>query len=75
MRGTLLLRSFEAHPDHTLYMAPTKDIRTVVGLSKFKRRTHTCLNQTGASSAPEFEKGDHGADISVRRGEVPKVTL
>ena len=34
---------------------------TVVALFKFRRRTRTCLNQTGASSAPEFEKGDHGA--------------
>ena len=37
--------------------------------------------QTGARSAPEFEKGDNGADISVRRmagalgGEVPRSTL
>ena len=81
MRGTLLLRPVEARPDHTLYMAPNRDVRTVVGLFEFGRRTHTCLNQTGASSAPEFEKGDHGADISVRRmagalgGEVPKSTL
>ena len=81
MRGTLLLRPVEARPDHTLYMAPNRDVRTVVGLFKFRRRTHTGLNQTGASSAPEFEKGDHGADISVRRmagalgGEVPKATL
>ena len=80
MRGTLLLRPDEARLDHTLYMAPNRDIRTVVGLFKFRRRTRTCLNQTGASSAPEFEKGDHGADISVRRmagalgGEVPKST-
>ena len=81
MLGTLLLRPVEARPDHTLYMAPNRDIRTVVGLFKFRRRTRTCLNQTGASSAPEFEKGDHGADIPVRRmagalgGEVPKSTL
>ena len=81
MRGTLLLRPVEARPDHTLYMAPNRDVRTVVGLFKFRRRTHTCLNQTGARSAPEFEKDDHGADISVRRmagalgGEVPKPTL
>ena len=61
------MRPVEAHPDHTLYMAPNSDVRTVVGLFKFRRRTHTCLNQTGASSAPEFEKRDHGADISVRR--------
>ena len=81
MRGTLLLRPVEARPDHTLYMAPNGDVRTVVGLFKFRRRTHTCLNQTSASSAPEFEKGDHGAGTSVRRmagalgGEVPKSTL
>ena len=81
MRGTLLLRPVEARPDHTLYMAPNRDVRTVVGLFKFRRRTHTCLNQTGASSAPEFEKGDHGAVISIRRmadalgGEVPQSTL
>ena len=81
MRGTLLLRPVEARPDHTLYMAPNRDVREMVGLFEFRRRTHTCLNQTGASSAPEFEKGDHGADISVRRiagalgVEVPKSTL
>ena len=81
MRGTLLLRPVEARPDHTLYMAPNRDVRTVVGLFEFRRRTRTCLNQTGASSALEFEKGDHGVDISVRRmtgglgGEVPKSTL
>ena len=82
MRGTLLLRPVEARPDHTLRMAPNSDVRTVVGLFKFRRRTHTCLSETGASSPPEFEKGDdHGADISVRRmagafgGEVPKSTL
>ena len=81
MRGTLLLRPVEARPDHTLRMAPNSDVRTVVGLFKFRRRTHTCLNQTGASSAPEFENGNHGADIFVRRmagalgGEVPKSTL
>ena len=39
---------------------------TVVALFKFRRRTRTCLNQTGASSAPEFEQGDHGTDISVQ---------
>ena len=81
MRGTLLLRPVEARPDHTLYMAPNRDVRAVVGLFNFRRRTYTCLNQTGASSAPGFEKGDHGADISVRRmagalgGEVPESTL
>ena len=67
MRGTLLLRPVEARPDHTLYMAPNRDVRAVVGLFEFRRRTHTCLSQTGGSSALEFEKGDHGADISVRR--------
>ena len=81
MRGTLLLRPVEARPDHTPYMEPNRDVRTVVGLFKFRRRTRTCQNQTGASSAPELEKCDHGADISVRRmagalaGEVPKRTL
>ena len=50
-------------------------------LFKFRRRTRTCLNQTGASSAPEFENGNHGADIFVRRmaavlgGEVHQPTL
>ena len=64
-----------------LYMAPNREVRAVVGLFTFRRRTHTCLNQTGASSAPEFEKGDHGADISVRRiagalgVKIPKPTL
>ena len=61
------MRRVEARPDHTLYMAPNRDVRTVVRLFKFRRRTHTCLNQTGANSAPEFEKSDHGVDFSVRR--------
>ena len=75
------MRPVEARPDHTLYMALNRDVRTVVGLFKFRRRTHTCLNQTGASSVPEFENGNHGADISVRRmagalsGKVPMPKL
>ena len=81
MRGAGLWSHVEARPGHTIYIAVNRGARSVVDLLKFRRRTHTCLNQTGASSAPEFEKGDHGADIPVRRmagalgGEVPKSTL
>ena len=57
MCGTLLLRPVEARPDHTLCMAPNSDVRTVVGLFNFRRRTRTCLNQTGASSSKIMLKG------------------
>ena len=35
--------------------ASNRDVRTVVALFKFRRRTRPCLIHTGASSAPEFE--------------------
>ena len=40
----------------------------MVALFKFRRRTRTCLIQTVASSAPEFEQGDNGADICSVHG-------
>ena len=58
--------------------ASNRDVRTVVALFKFRRRTRTCLIQTGASSAPEFASGDHGTEISVRylgflKSTVPRI--